>query len=71
MEEGKVPVKKTPLLDRSGCTDCESCIFLCPRIFRKNKATGCIEVADLPEYPEEAIQEVMTLCPGDCITWQE
>jgi ferredoxin len=71
MEARKMPVNKAPFLDRSGCTDCESCIDLYPRIFKKNKDTGCIEVADLPDYPADAIQEVMALCPGDCITWQD
>ncbi|MBN2032812.1 MAG: ferredoxin [Deltaproteobacteria bacterium] len=64
-------MKKIPFLDRSGCTGCESCISLYPQIFLRNKETGCIEVADLTDYPETAIQEVIAFCPGDCITWQE
>jgi ferredoxin len=69
VEEPKVPVKKEPVIDRSECTDCESCINLCPQIFKKNKETGCIEVVDLPEYPDDALREVMAMCPGDCITF--
>lgn len=64
-------MSKAPYIDRSDCTDCESCIDLLPHIFARNKETGCIEVAELPEYPEEAVQEVMVICPGDCISWQE
>jgi ferredoxin len=71
MEKQKVQVSKTPFIERSECTDCESCINLYPQIFRRNRETGCIEVVDLPEYPEEAVQEVMAMCPGDCISWQE
>jgi len=71
MEKQRVPVNRVPHIDRSDCTDCESCIDLHPQIFRRNKETGCIEVAELSEYPEEAVQEVMAMCPGDCITWQE
>ena len=71
MEKQKVQVSKTPFIERSECTDCESCINLYPQIFRRNRETGCIEVVDLPEYPEEAVQEVIAMCPGDCISWQE
>jgi len=71
MEKQQAPVNKVPHIDRSDCTDCESCIDLCPQIFRRNRETGCIEVAELPEYPEAAVQEVMAFCPGDCISWQE
>jgi ferredoxin len=70
MEAEKGRLKKAPSLDLSGCTDCESCIELYPDIFKKNKNTGCIEVADLSSYPEGAIEEAMAMCPGDCITWQ-
>lgn len=63
-------LKKIPVLDRSECTDCESCISLRPDIFKRNQDTGCIEVAELFDYPEQEIEQVMSVCPGDCITWQ-
>ena len=62
-------LKRNPVIDRSECTDCESCISLLPDIFRRNPETGCIEVAELSDYPENEIEQVMSLCPGDCITW--
>ena len=62
--------KRNPVVDRSECTDCESCISLRPDIFKRNPDTGCIEVAELPDYPESDIEQVMSMCPGDCITWQ-
>lgn len=62
--------KRIPVIDRSECTDCESCLSLLPDIFKRNPDTGCLEVADLPEYPEAEIERVMSMCPGDCITWQ-
>jgi ferredoxin len=64
-------LKKNPIIDRSECTDCESCISLRPDIFTRNPETGCIEVAELSHYPEDEIEQVMSMCPGDCITWQQ
>lgn len=63
-------LKRNPAVDRSACTDCESCISLCPGIFKRNSDTGCIEVAELSDYPENEIEQAMSMCPGNCITWQ-
>lgn len=62
--------KRFPVIDRSECTDCESCLSLLPDIFKRNPDTGCIEIEDLPEYPATEIEQVMSMCPGDCISWQ-
>jgi ferredoxin len=61
---------KTPVIDLAECTDCESCISLSPDVFKRNPDTGGIEVAELPNYPENEIEQVMAMCPGHCITWQ-
>ena len=63
-------LKKNPAIDLAECTDCESCISLFPAIFKRNPETGCIEVVELPDYPEEEIEQVMSMCPGDCVTWE-
>lgn len=63
-------MKKTPRIDMSECTDCESCLELCPSVFKKNKETGLIQVVDLSEYPEDDIEEAMSVCPADCISWE-
>jgi len=62
---------RKPAIDRFECTDCESCLELCPEVFQRNAETGYIEVAELSEYPEERIQEVISMCPADCIQWEE
>lgn len=62
---------KIPVIDLNQCTDCESCLEICPRAFRRNPDTGLIEVVDLSEYPEEEIREAMALCPADCISWEK
>lgn len=69
VEEKKVGMRKIPVIDMSKCTDCESCLEICPSVFKRNKETGYIEVIELDEYPEEDVQEIMSICPADCITW--
>ena len=63
-------MKKAPAMDLSRCTDCESCLVLCPHIFRRNDQTGLLQVVDLAEYPEEDVQTAISNCPADCIFWE-
>jgi ferredoxin len=64
-------MRSVPIIDRAECTDCESCLTLCPDVFRRNEDTGHIEVVDISEYPEDVVQEVMSVCPGKCIELPE
>ena len=64
-------MKRVPVIDMGKCTECESCLEICPDVFIKNRETGFIEVADLSEYPEEQIMEAISMCPADCISWEE
>jgi len=61
---------KMPVIDLGECVGCEACLELCPTVFRRNDV-GYIEVIDLPEYPEEEIEEIIKNCRGQCITWEE
>lgn len=67
----KIPVKKVPAINITECSDCETCLELCPEVFVRNRETGFIEIQDLEEYPEEEIYEVMSFCPQDCISFSE
>ena len=64
-------MRKIPVIDLGACNDCESCLELCPAVFKRNEETGLIEVADLTAYPEEMVREAISMCPADCITWEE
>jgi ferredoxin len=73
VEDRKIKADKTrrvPVIDMSVCTDCESCLELCPSVFKRNNDTGLIEVVELSEYPQQEIQEVINCCPKDCIEWE-
>ena len=59
-----------PEVDLAECTGCEGCIALCPEVFRLNQA-GFVEVADLPGYPRQEVEEAIKHCPERCIRWEE
>ena len=61
---------RIPVIDLGECSECDACIELCPAVFRRND-TGLIEVIDLPDYPEEEVDEGIKNCPCDCIYWDE
>ncbi|MCK5437219.1 MAG: ferredoxin [Desulfobulbaceae bacterium] len=61
---------KIPAIDLGTCTECEGCIEVCPSVFRKNPATGYIEVVDLENYPKEEVDEAIKNCPADSIHWE-
>lgn len=67
----KRAMKKVPFIDIRRCTGCESCIEVCPLVFKKDMETGVIEVMELAEYPEEAVDQAITICPAGCIRWEE
>jgi ferredoxin len=63
--------KRVPVVDIRRCTGCESCLEICPQVFKKNIETGFIEVEELAEYPEETVYLVIGICPARCIRWDE
>jgi ferredoxin len=58
-------------IDLGDCTGCEGCIEICPEAFRLNEITGKVEVSQSESCPEDLIEQVMSLCPGQCIHWEE
>ncbi len=68
--ESKEKMRLTPVIDFSECTDCGSCLEVCPEVFVKKSETGYIEVVYFQEYPEDCVQEAISVCPADCIAWE-
>jgi ferredoxin len=64
-------MKRVPVVNPSKCSDCDSCLELCPGIFKRNPETGLIEVVDLNHYPEHDVQVAINMCPADCIAWEQ
>ena len=62
---------RKPVLDIGECTMCEGCLAVAPGVFELNPAGGYIEVRELDQYPEDAVQEAIAVCPAGCIEWQE
>lgn len=67
----KRKMKRIPVIDIGRCTNCDSCLEMCPDVFKRNSETGLIEAADLSDYPEDLVDKVISICPADCISWEE
>lgn len=63
-------MKREPVVDTNRCNLCGGCIEMCSEVFTLNEAAGLIEVTDLNEYPEDAVNEAINNCPQDCIEWE-
>ncbi|GAB6057961.1 ferredoxin [Desulfonatronum parangueonense] len=58
-------------VDWDECIGCESCVEICPEVFKMTEDGSKAEVI-LPEGgPEDQIEEAMDTCPVQCIHWQE
>lgn len=61
-------MKTAPMIDRSRCSGCESCVSVCPEVFEWDEDLGAVWVRDLEEYPEDALNEAVAYCPEECIS---
>ena len=57
------------VLDEECCVGCGACAELCPDVFEMNDDEEVARVI-LPEGgSEECIEEAITTCPNECISW--
>lgn len=62
---------KTVVIDTAECVGCESCVELCPEVFEFDDENEKAVVI-LPEGgDEECIEEAISTCPSECISWEE
>jgi ferredoxin len=59
---------KIPVVELSDCISCGICVDVCPAAFRMNDM-DYVEIIDLPQYPENEVDEAIKNCPKDCISW--
>ncbi len=66
--KGKVRKMATKVrIDDDECIGCESCVELCPDVFRFNGDTDKAEVIDEDMGGEECVEEAVASCPAECI----
>ncbi len=49
------------------CIGCESCVEVCPNVFRFDEDTDKAVVIDDTLGDEDCVEEAITSCPADCI----
>ena len=64
-------MSKTVVINRVECIGCESCVELCPEVFEFDEEDEKAFVR-LPEGgDEECIEEAISTCPVECISWED
>jgi len=64
-------MSRVPVIDIRSCSDCGTCLELCPAVFTRNDVSGLIEVRELAAYPEDEVQGVINCCPRDSVSWDD
>ncbi len=58
-------------IDNESCIECGACADLCPEIFEMDERTGKARVIVFETERTDCIDEAISLCPAECITWLE
>lgn len=60
---------KKPIVN-SNCIGCGACVAICPNSFELNEE-GMSEVIDNETYDESCVNDAISACPVDAISWEE
>ena len=60
-------MSKKVRIDEDECIGCESCVEICPDVFRFNEETDKAEVIDEDAGGEDCVDEAVASCPAECI----
>jgi ferredoxin len=64
-------MEKRVVLDEECCVGCGACAELCPDVFEMNEDEEKAHVIVPEGGSEECIEEAITTCPDECISWAE
>ena len=59
------------VLDEECCIGCGSCAEICPEVFEMTEDGDKARVILATGGDEECIEEAITTCPDECISWEE
>jgi len=62
---------KKVVIDMEECIGCESCVELCPDVFKFNEDEEKAEVILPKGGPKDCIEESIETCPVECIYWED
>lgn len=61
---------KRVIIDEHECDGCETCVELCPGVFRFDRYTEVAKVTN-PTAEDGCIRDAIDSCPSECIYWVE
>jgi len=58
-------------IDTYRCNSCETCVAICPEVFRMNPALGKAEAISDTVTCSEALEQAVAMCPEKCIELEQ
>jgi ferredoxin len=62
---------RIPVIETDDCVGCGSCVEICPEVFVLNESIEKAQVINPEGSSEEKIDEAITICPVNCLHWEE